>query len=129
MSSPMPPLPPDFERAVGAAYRRRVRTVAERCFFACADRANAPDLDDVRAEWRVARHFDDGRCGDRCVLAPQRSGALCSTSSSTRSLPTPLPPRHQVDDRLQFSNMVAAWLTAARRHRVFRSVPRVEPRP
>lgn len=124
MSSPMPPLPPDFERAVGGAIAVAVSTVAERCFFACADRCDEPDLDDVHAEWLVATvHFDDG---------PVRGSLACSLPSdlaqwlfdafSGRDPATPLPPRHQVDDLVgEFSNMVCGtWLTRCEANRVFR---------
>ena len=127
MSSPMPPLPPDFERAVRGAIAVAVSTVAERCFFTCVDRCDEPDLDDVANEWLVATvHFDDGPVyGSLSCSLPVDLALWLFDAFSGRDPVTPLPPRHQVDDLVgEFSNMVCGtWLTRCEAHRVFKLDP------
>ena len=127
MSSQMPPLPPEFERAVGGAIAVAVSTVAERSFFACVDRCDSPDLDDIEGEWLVATvRFDDGpvRGSLACSLPTDLAQSLFDAFSG-RDPGTPLPPRDQVDDLVgEFSNMVCGtWLTRCDAHRVFRLSP------
>lgn len=129
MSSPMPPLPPEFERAVGSAIAIAVSTVAERCFFACVDRCDEPDLDDGAAEWLVATvRFDDGPVhGSLSCSLPADLALWLFDAFSGRDPVTPMPPRHQVDDLVgEFSNMVCGhWLTRCEAHRVFKLDPPV----
>ena len=129
MSSTMPPLPPDFEQAVGGAIAVAVSTVAERSFFACVDRCEEPDLDEIEAEWLVATiRFDDGPvCGSLACSLPSDLALRLFDAFSGRHPSTPPPPRHQLDDLVgEFSNMVCgAWLTRCDTHRVFRLSPPV----
>jgi hypothetical protein len=128
MSSTMPPQLPDFERAVGGAIAVAVSTVAERSFFACVDRCDEPDLDDMTpAEWLVATvRFEDGPvCGSLACVLPSDVALRLFDAFSGRHPAMPLPPRHQLDDLVgEFSNMVCgAWLTHCDTHRVFRLLP------
>jgi len=136
MSSPMPPLPPDFERAVGGAIAFAVSTVAERSFFACVDRCDQPDLDGMDADWLVATvWFEDGPvCGSVACSLPTDLAQRLFDAFSGRDPSTALPPRHHVDDLVgEFSNMVCgAWLSRCDTQRVFRLSPpivRRVPRP
>lgn len=136
MSSPMPPLPPDFERAVGGAIAVAVSTVAERSFFACVDRCDRPELDDIDAEWLVATvRFDDGPvCGSLACSLPTDLAERLFDAFSGRDPGAALPLRHEVEDLIgEFSNMVCgAWLSRCEAHRVFRlsqPVVRRVPRP
>jgi hypothetical protein len=130
MSSTTPLPLPDFERAVGGAIALAVSTVAERSFFACVDRSDEPDLDDVNAaEWVVATiRFDDGPvCGSLACSLPSDLGLWLFDAFSGRDPASPLPPRHQLDDLVgEFSNMVCGtWLTRCEAHRVFQLNPPV----
>ena len=124
MSSPMPPQLSDFERAVGGAIAGAVSTVAERCFFACVDRCDPPDLDEIQSEWLVATiRFDDGPVrGTLACSLPTDLALRLFDAFSGRHPAAPLPPRHQLDDLIgEFSNMVCgAWLSRCDTHRVFR---------
>jgi len=127
MSSPMPQLPPDFERAVGGAIAVAVSTVAERSFFACVDRCDQPDLDEIEAEWLVATvHFHDGPVhGSLACLLPTDLALWLFDAFSGRDPVTPMPRPDQLDDLVgEFANMVCgAWLTRCDTHRVFRLSP------
>ena len=130
MSSTTPLPLPDFERAVGGAIALAVSTVAERSFFACVDRSEEPDLDDVNAaEWVVATiRFDDGPvCGSLACSLPSDLALWLFDAFSGRDPAAPLPPRHQLDDLVgEFSNMVCGtWLTRCEAHRVFKLNPPV----
>lgn len=129
MSSPMPPLPPEFERAVSSAIAFAVSTVAERSFFACVDRCEAPDLDDVTGDWLVATvQFDDGPVyGSLACVLPGDLALWLFDAFSGRDPAAPLPLRHQLDDLVgEFSNMVCGmWLTRCEAHRVFKLDPPV----
>lgn len=127
MSSPMPPQLREFERVVGGAIAVAVSTVAERCFFACADRCDAPDLDEIEAEWLIATvHFHDGPVhGSLACVLPSDLALWLYDAFTGRDPATPSPRRDQVDDLAgEFSNMVCgAWLTRVDTHRVFRLSP------
>jgi hypothetical protein len=127
MSSPTPPQLPEFERAVGGAIAVAVSTVAERSFFACVDRCDSPDLDEIEAEWLVATvMFDDGPIhGSMACSLPNDLALRLFDAFSGRDPATPLPPGHLVDDLVgEFSNMVCGtWLTRCEAHRVFRLSP------
>ena len=124
MSSPTPLRMPEFERAVGGAIAVAVSTVAERSFFACVDRCDRPDLDDIEAEWLVATvRFDDGPvCGSLACSLPTDLALRLFDAFSGRHPAAPLPPRHQLDDLVgEFSNMVCGiWLSRCDSHRIFK---------
>jgi hypothetical protein len=124
MSSPMPPLPPDFERAVGGAIAVAVSTVAERSFFASVDRCDPPDFDEIGTEWLVATvRFDDGPvCGSLACSLPSDLAQRLFDAFSGRDPRAPLPPRHELDDLAgEFSNMVCGtWLSRCDAQRMFR---------
>jgi hypothetical protein len=129
MSSQTPLQLHDFERAVGGAIAVAVSTVAERSFFACVDRCDRPDLDEMAGEWLVATvDFDDGPvCGSLACVLPTDVALRLFDAFSGRHPAMPLPPRHQIDDLVgEFSNMVCgAFLTNCDTHRVFRLKPPV----
>ena len=129
MSSPMPQPLLEFDRAVGGAIAVAAKTVAERSFFACVERAVRPDLDDTDPEWLVATiHFADGPVQGTldCSLPPDLAQRLFDAFSG-RDLSTPLPPRHLLDDLVgEFTNMVCgAWLTRTDGRCAFRLTPPV----
>ena len=125
--TPLPLL--DFERAVGGAIAVAVSTVAERSFFACVDRCDRPDLDEIESEWLVATvSFDDGPVtGSLACSLPTDLALRLFDAFSGRHPASPLPRRDQLDDLVgEFSNMVCgAWLTNCDTHRVFRLRPPV----
>jgi hypothetical protein len=127
MSSTTPLRPQDFEHAVGGAIAFAVSTVAERSFFACVDRGDEPDLDDISADWFVATiRFDDGPvCGSLTCSLPLDLGLWLFDAFTGRDPATPLPQPHQLDDLVgEFANMVCGtWLTRCEAHRVFRLSP------
>jgi hypothetical protein len=129
MSSPTPLPLLDFERAVGGAIAVAVSTVAERSFFACVDRCDRPDFDDIQTEWLVATvRFDDGPVsGSLACSLPSDLALRLFDAFSGRHPSASLPPRHQLDDLVgEFSNMVCgAWLTRCDTHRVFKLRPPV----
>lgn len=126
-TTPLPLL--EFERAVGGALAVAVSTVAERSFFACVDRCDRPDLDDLETEWLVATiRFDDGPVtGSLACSLPTDLALRLFDAFSGRHPSASLPPRHQLDDLVgEFANMVCgAWLTRCDTHRVFRLRPPV----
>ena len=123
MSSPMPLPLLDFERAIGGAIAFAVSTVAERSFFACVERCDRPDLDEIDAEWLVATvRFDDGPvCGSLVCSLPADLALRLFDAFSGRHPAAALPPRDQVDDLIgEFSNMVCgAWLTRCDTRRLY----------
>ena len=123
MSSPTPLPLLDFERAVGGAIAYAVSTVAERSFFACVERCDQPDLDEIETDWLVATvNFDDGPvCGSLACALPTDLALRLFDAFSGRHPAAPLPPRDQVDDLVgEFSNMVCgAWLTRCDTRRVY----------
>ena len=129
MSSQTPLRMPEFERAVGGAIAVAVSTVAERSFFACVDRCDRPDLDEIDAEWLVATvRFDDGPvCGSLACSLPTDLALRLFDAFSGRHPAAPLPPRHQLDDLVgEFSNMVCGiWLSRCDGHRIFKLSPPV----
>jgi hypothetical protein len=122
-----PLLPQDFERAVGGAIAVAVSTVAERSFFACVDRCDMPDLDEIHGEWLVATvRFDDGPVyGSLACALPADLALWLYDAFSGRDPVTPMPRPDQLDDLIgEFSNMVCGtWLTRCEAHRVFRLSP------
>jgi hypothetical protein len=123
MSSPTPLPLLDFERAVGGAIAYAVSTVAERSFFACVERCDKPDLDEIEADWLVATvRFDDGPvCGSLACALPADLALRLFDAFAGRHPAAPLPPRDHVDDLIgEFANMVCgAWLTRCDTRRVY----------
>jgi len=127
MSSTTPLLPQDFERAVAGAIAGAVSTVAERSFFACVDRTDAPDAEGVQGEWLAATvRFDDGPVwGSLACVLPADLALSLFDAFSGRDPAAQLPRADQLDDLIgEFSNMVCGtWLTRCEAHRVFRLSP------